>query len=213
MATLSGGILGTVSGKVAGVVAGQWKDKNYIRKHTIPANPNTINQQEQRGKFGSAVSFGKLILGQVINPFIDPFQRSMSGFNFFIKQNIAYFTETVDWSRVMLTFGKLFMSYPAEPTYSNNNVVVTFSTAVGTNGLATDKISACVVLFDNFDQISKVAFSSAQVLRSTGTISIPIGSLPAATSCRVFLWASQYDLKGSLLLVSDSTQIGGIIEP
>lgn len=38
------------------LVYGNWKGINTARSYTIPANPDTADQQEQRGYFGEAVS-------------------------------------------------------------------------------------------------------------------------------------------------------------
>lgn len=107
MAKIQAGILSQVRGAVGGVVGGTWKGKNYLRQRVTPANPNTVAQQEKRGEFGRAVAFAKTILGPVLNVYVDPFQKYMSGFNWFIKQNKTKFTESPDYSTLILTDGKL----------------------------------------------------------------------------------------------------------
>lgn len=107
MAKIRSGILGNTRGKVAGVVASQWKDVNYLREYTKPANPRTDAQIVQRTKMSDAVSFCKPLVGPIFNNFTDKFQKSMSGFNAFISQNIILFTPTVDLLAVEVTTGKL----------------------------------------------------------------------------------------------------------
>lgn len=107
MAKIQAGILSQVRGAVGGVVGGTWKGKNYLRQRVTPANPNTVAQQEKRGEFGKAVAFAKSILGPVLNTYVDPFQKYMSGFNWFIKQNKTKFTETPNYATLILTDGKL----------------------------------------------------------------------------------------------------------
>lgn len=107
MAKIQAGILSQVRGAVGGVVGGTWKGKNYLRQRVTPANPNTVAQQEKRGEFGKAVAFAKTILGPILNTYVDPFQKYMSGFNWFIKQNKTKFTETPNYASFILTDGKL----------------------------------------------------------------------------------------------------------
>jgi hypothetical protein len=213
MAKLKGGILGSVSGKVAGVVAGQWKDKNYVRQYAVPSNPNTAGQQTQRGKFGKCVAFAKLIVGQILNVFVDPFQKSMSGFNYFIKQNIEQFGTSTEFGNIAVTDGKLYFEGANEPTKSGTNLVCTFGTGTGANGAATDKINAFVVELDETNEIIKTYFSAAAVNRSTGTISVAIGATLANRYMRVYLWAAQYDTNGTLVMVSRSSNNSATIEP
>lgn len=107
MAKIQAGILSQVRGAVGGVVGGTWKGKNYLRQRVTPANPNTVAQQEKRGEFGRAVAFAKTILGPVLNTYVDPFQKYMSGFNWFIKQNKTKFTDSPNYATFILTDGKL----------------------------------------------------------------------------------------------------------
>lgn len=195
MAVLSGGILGSVSGKVSGVVAATWKDKNYVREYVIPANPNTAGQQAQRNLFGNIVSVGKLILGQIINPFWDPFQKSMSGINAFIKENIDQATYPVPTVTMKMTQGKLFLDTIVQPTWTGHTVNAKWNIGNGTNGLATDKVN--VVVFElaaDGHSVVAVAFGAAAA-RSTGAagINVLVGTAKTVDSeYKVFVYAVQY---------------------
>ena len=92
---LHNGILGKGTKKIGNIVGANWKNKNYVRSYVIPANPNSDLQKAQRARFKSNVEFVKGILGQIIQPYVDPFQRAMSGYNYFIKQNIMQFEDSV----------------------------------------------------------------------------------------------------------------------
>lgn len=91
MAIIKAGILSKVSGKVAGVVGSTWKGKNYLRELVKPANPNTALQQAQRGKMGACVKVARTLVGDVFKPYLDKFLKEMSGYNWFVKNNIAKF--------------------------------------------------------------------------------------------------------------------------
>lgn len=88
MAKIKAGILSKVSGKVAGVVGGTWKGTNYLRELVKPANPNTALQQAQRGKMSFVVAVARQLVGDVLNPYLNKFCKTMSGYNWFCKENI-----------------------------------------------------------------------------------------------------------------------------
>lgn len=92
MAKIKAGILSKVSGKVAGVVGGTWKGTNYLRELVKPANPNTALQQAQRSKMRAVVRCARTLTGDVFKPYLDKFLKNMSGYNWFVKNNIAKFS-------------------------------------------------------------------------------------------------------------------------
>jgi len=206
MAKILNGILGKASGKVGGVVAGTWKDKNYVRTHVIPANPNTGGQQTQRQKFSRAVAFAKQFLGTVLNPFVDPFQKSMSGFNYFIKHNVDHFTSTPTYSAVQLVFGKLFIHATTSTVASvaDSKVTVTFPTTNGPNGLATDV--AYIAVYDRTNKIGYISDGTAK--RGDGTVSV---NMPVAAfgNYDTYMFFAQY-VDGKLMLVSNTAYSDGV---
>lgn len=201
MAVINAGILSQVSGKVAGVVGGSWKGTNYLREYVIPSNPNTTAQQTQRTKFTDAVSFGKLILGQILNVYVDVFQKSMSGFNYFIQQNITKFPITTNWASLKITFGKLYFGGISNAVVSAGSVAITTSQSLGSNGSASDKVFACAYVPD----AGLMYFASAAVLRSAGTITVSGSGISVTTSVTVYAFAAAYDTNGVLTSVSDSS--------
>lgn len=203
MSVLRSGILGHMSGKVAGVVGGKWKDKSYLREYVIPANPNTTPQQTQRSKMRGCVEFCKGAVGQIFNKYVDKFQKSMSGFNYCIAQNIATFDGTPVWTGVKITFGKLWPATMLTYAKVSGDIVITWDPAsVGNNGAATDKVYAAC-----YNIITKVwYFAAAEVARSTGTISVPVVLASSPSSYIVFCFAAKYSVTSPTLLemVSDS---------
>lgn len=206
MAIIRGGILGNLRGKVAGVVGGQWKNKNYVREYVKPANPNTTGQQLQRTAFSDAVAFFGPLVGQVINPFVDPFQREMSGFNKMIQVNIDKFKAPIAPLQLFCTLGKLYPAIMEGALANAGGTIVSFLTDTGINGTANDKVSAVVVKLAE-DTLTPEAFyfSAAPVNRSTGTISIVHPAIEAPSTALVFIWAAQYDVSNNLVMVSDSS--------
>lgn len=109
MAKIKAGILSKVSGKVAGVVGGTWKGQNYIRELVKPSNPNTALQQAQRGKMSFVVKLARQLVGDVLNPYLNKFCKTMSGYNWFCRENIGKSAGTplALTSAPVLSFGTL----------------------------------------------------------------------------------------------------------
>lgn len=203
MAIIRSGVLGNTRGKVGGVVGSQWKDKNYIREYVKPANPNTAAQQTQRSKMTDIVAFCKTLVGQVFNVYTDPLLKAMSGFNKFIKDNIDEFDGSPVYANITVTAGKLFAAAISSFTYNTTTgaAVFTFSTALGNNGLASDKVYA--IVYNSTTELWY--FASAEVLRSAGSITVTLPTGLTVADNEGWLWASRYT--GSVVtMVSDSNQ-------
>lgn len=202
MARLRAGILGNIRGKVAGVVGSQWKDKNYLREYVKPANPDTAAQQTQRGLMSSCVAFSKTLVGPVFNTYTDGFQKGMSGFNFFIKGNINYFTAVPTYSSVKLTEGKLFSPVISSAVYLNNplSITVNYDTSNGNNGAATDKVYA--VAYDKSTGLWY--FPGEEETRIDGAIDVDCAGGLTATNLLCWLFAIKYS--GTLVsMISNSS--------
>ncbi len=205
MGIIQSGILSPVSGKVSGVVGGRWKDKAYLRGYVKPANPNTAAQQTQRTTFSDVVSFCKPLVGQVFNSYTDKFQKSMSGFNFFIKRMIDIFDGSPDYSAILLTEGVLSTPSNFVATYSATSVVMTFTENLGNNGLGSDAIFAAVYR----TSVGLWYFASAEVDRDTETITITVPSGMSSNTLECYLWAAQ-SVTGVLKSISNSRYIQAI---
>lgn len=203
MAKIQAGILSNVRGAVAGVVGGVWKGKNYVRARVTPANPNTLPQQEQRSKMRKCVAFGKLILGSVLIPFVNPYQKYMSGMNWFVKSNIALFGDTTGYSQIKLSEGTLFgLGEPLKDTDGTNISISWDPSQTGSNGAGTDLVTGVVVV----KATGAVFTSGASALRSSGTLLIPVGSIMPAANVEVYAVVSKV-VAGKLLAVSNSQYI------
>ncbi len=190
MARIRSGVLGNTRGKVAGIVGSQWKDKNYIREYVLPANPNTAAQQVQRSKMADTVVFAKSLVGPVFNAYTDKFQKSMSGFNYFIKRNIAIFDGTPALDEIKITEGKLHAPTTVAGAYTNGvaDIDVTWDESLGNNGSLTDQMYAAA-----YNNTTKLwYFAPAEVDRDDETLTI-VGPTDAQPSnFEVYLWAIQY---------------------
>lgn len=190
MARLRAGILGNLRGKVAGVVGSQWKDKNYIREYVLPANPNTAAQQAQRSKMTDVVAFAKPLVGPVFNAYTDRFQKSMSGFNFFIKKNIAEFDGTPQLNNIVVTEGKLSSILANTFTYdtADGNTILNWLTNLGNNGANDDKVFFAVYASDT----GIWYFPDAETDRDTNTKVLTLPTGLTANQVWVYMWVAQY---------------------
>lgn len=205
MAKLRSGILGNIRGKVAGVVGGQWKDVNYLREYVKPANPNTASQIVQRTAMSDVVTFCKTLVGPVFNAYTDKFQKSMSGFNRFIKSNIAIFDGTPDYTAIVVTAGTLYAPSVIAATHypDDDEVVITWPTTLGNNGAANDAVYGVIYNKDT----GLWYFPAAEGQRDTSgmTIDVPDGATTA--DFQAWLFFIKYDgTIVSLLSASVHTQ-------
>ncbi len=188
MGIILSGILSKVSGKVAGVVGGSWKDKAYLRAYVKPANPNTAAQQVQRTKFSDTVAFAKPLVGQVFNAYTDKFQKSMSGFNFFIKDNIDIFDGSPAWAQINPVTGKLSFVTVTSSQLIGTTVTVAYAPNNGNNGLDTDKVFMLVYDTSN----GRVYFPAAEETRISGAIDLQVEAGSVAANLQSWTWTAQY---------------------
>jgi hypothetical protein len=149
------------------------------------------------------VEFGKPLVGQVFNAYTDKFERGMSGFNRFIKDNMALFISPITFASVKLTNGKLWAPYAPSGTKSGATLTTTWTAAsYGNNGAASDKVYA--VTFNVINDLWY--FAATTVLRSTGTIAIQVPVDDNYANFKVYIWAAKYSSTSPTLLemISDS---------
>jgi len=200
MAKVLAGILGSFAGKVAGVVGGRWKNIQYVRAYVIPANPDTASQQAKRLRFKLAALFGMSILAGALQPYMDPFVRGMSAFNWFIKKNIALFVAPVNYLLVQVSAGPLYPAPIDLLTPAGTNIAVTFGLGLGANGLATDKVFALAYN----ETTGRTSQAAAEVNRSVGTINVIVSDGLPADTIDVFVITCRRDVAGNIISVGNS---------
>jgi hypothetical protein len=95
MATMNRGILGGIKGKIGNVVGSSWKGIAVLKSLPLSvANPNTAGQQLQRGKMTQVVAVGRILIASLIQRVWNPVAVKMTGFNYFVKENIAAFSQS-----------------------------------------------------------------------------------------------------------------------
>lgn len=174
MAKLNAGILSAPRGKVAGVVGSSWKGISYVRQKVTPANPNTAAQQAQRGKMSAAVKFAQSILAGVLIPFVSPFQKKMSGYNWFIKQNIGKITASSNAMDLRFTSGTL-----ALPTGETSGGTAAMQATVNFKNVANtadgEKMVVGAVWYDSVG--GDAYYKTQEVEGSASTATIAIGDV------------------------------------
>jgi len=203
MGILQAGLVGQIRKKAGNFVFSNWKGINTARAYAIPANPNTVPQQNQRSKFKAVVQMASGLLPTLIATFWNPFSVGMSGFNSFVK---SIFPDVTSAGLIQvackITKGTL------EPI---RDFFATYTTATGAfslswvgsligNGLSTDNVS---VLILNSTDNSVVAYLPNIATRDLESFDSVTTSGLTATNLIFFAWASRGT--GSEFMVSDSS--------
>lgn len=176
MAKLNAGILSAPRGKVAGVVGSSWKGISYVRQKVTPANPNTAAQQAQRGKMSAAVKFAQSILAGVLIPFVSPFQKKMSGYNWFIKQNIGKITTSSNAENLRFTSGTLALP-TGELSGGTSTMVANVNFENVANTADGEKMVVGAVWYDSVG--GDAYYKTQEVEGSASTATIAIGDVSA----------------------------------
>ena len=96
MGKIPQGILGGVRGSVGNVTGASWKGVNYLKTKPLSvANPRTSGQVGQRNKMSGVVMVAVFLLTAIVKPLWDRFASKMSGYNDFVRSNIALFINGV----------------------------------------------------------------------------------------------------------------------
>jgi hypothetical protein len=183
MGVIKRGILGGFSGKVAGVVGGSWKGIAYMRSLPLSvANPRTPGQVTQRDKFAGAVNLAVSLLATIVKPLWDRFAQQMSGFNSFVRANIANFDTNGDpiYNQIVISQGSLLLPSISGASASNGspNVAITWTNNGGTgNASNTDEIFA-FVLNETQDTMGIISFGAARSVE-TQTVVMPDNNVTA----------------------------------
>lgn len=171
MARIDAGILSNPRGKVAGVVGASWKGIGYIRAKVTPANPNTTAQQTQRNKMSVVVAAAQSLLATVLIPFVSPFQKKMSGYNWFCKQNIGNVASGALGSAIVITSGTNIppVITPAV-TSASTTIAGTFTPVADSGAGETDVVY--VAIYDKSANAFFVKAATATVATKAFTVSI-----------------------------------------
>lgn len=203
MGVIKQGILGGFSGKVANVVGSSWKGIAVLKSLPLSvANPKTAGQVAQRGAMTQIVIAARLLLASLLQPYWNPFSQKMSGYNAFVKENIATFT-TAGFTTFASFFsmrGSLIGVVVSSATASagGSDVTVNWADNTGTaDALATDEM---VITYYNATQ-DYWAVSATAAQRADATIVIADALVAQNDDLHVYTGTSRADISK----VSDST--------
>ena len=95
MGRIPAGVYGGILGNVGNVIGSTWKGKSYIKiKPLSVVQPDTEPQTDQRNKFVNVSAVARILLTNIVKPLWDRYVKNMSGYNRFIKYNIALFEDS-----------------------------------------------------------------------------------------------------------------------
>lgn len=203
MAKIKAGILSKVSGKVAGVVGGTWKGTNYLRELVKPANPNTPLQQAQRGKMSFVVAVARQLVGDVLNPYLNKFCKTMSGYNWFCKENIKLLAGSpLKFSSApVLSFGTL-QSGSVQATGADADYGISFSAIPSVPAGHALKLVVAAISEDG-KKVGVKQYENPQAMTNYGTAITDLGFSSGMKGYTVAFFAD-YDANGVLQALSAS---------
>lgn len=169
MGKIKSGIFGGVSGKVGNLTGSSWKGIPVIKSRPQSvAYPATTGQVQQTTKMAAVVSFSKQILSSWIKPLWDRAAVQMSGYNAFVRANIAEFADGVidDYSNLIMSQGTMASTpFQIEPPKTGDSGVIVVWDPLAVSGLqlASDSAFVCVI-----NKMTGEVAVSSDVLRSAG---------------------------------------------
>lgn len=171
MGKIKSGIFGGVSGKVGNLTGSSWKGVPVIKSRPQSvAYPATTGQVAQTTKMSAIVSFSKPILSSWIKPLWDRAAVQMSGYNAFVRANIAEFAdgEINDYSTLVMSQGTMAATpiSSAVLALDGDSVTVAWNpSAISGLQLATDLAYTMAI-----DQTTGEVVVGTPVARSVGQI-------------------------------------------
>lgn len=174
MAKIKAGILSKVSGKVAGVVGSTWKGQNYLRELVKPSNPNTPLQQAQRSQMRAVVACARLFTGDVFKPYLDKFLKNMSGYNWFVKNNIKKFSGTDNALASALAFSSGNL---ASGNISFGSIGGGLEVTAGDDIPAVAEGHTCVLVGIFYDDTKKTGLAKSATVTAEGDAAIAVSDL------------------------------------
>lgn len=189
MGKIKQGILGGVSGTVGNVVGSSWKGINYLRiKAQSIKDAKSDGQIGQRARFAACTALAKSIFDSIIRPVWDKKAKKMSGYNLFVKTNIANFDdngEIADYGLLRFAVGDLVNAagiIATDDPVLEGAIRITWTDNSGTgNAAATDRLN--ILAFCNGEI---VVLDSLGIMRSAGTAQVP---LPFGAGVEVHVYA------------------------
>lgn len=151
MGKIKSGIFGGVSGKVGNLTGSSWKGIPVIKSRPQSvAYPATTGQVAQTTKMSAIVSFSKQILSGWIKPLWDRAAVQMSGYNAFVRANIAEFADGVidNYSSLIMSLGTMApTSFTVSPIAEKDAALTITWDSLFFSGLqlSTDIAFICVI--------------------------------------------------------------------
>lgn len=203
MAKITGVFTG-YKGKVGNLVYSMWKGIQVAKTRSVPHNPRSAAQTEQRTKFSTLISIMKAINQSIIVTFWEPFVGSgITGWAQFSKKNLlSQVTTAFVYSTMVLSLGSLYRTLVSSSTYKtgDGSCVLTWSSTPENNQQATD-----ISYLFWIDEVTGQFWYdvSSEVARSVGTVTVTGVTGLTFGNVHSYLWFGQEDA-GILTLVSDS---------
>lgn len=178
MGEIKQGILGGFSGKVGTVVGGTWKDVRYMRALAINVNnPNTVKQQNQRGKFAMTMAFLTSFtpyLRVTYRPYADGCSEFNAATSYILRNAISgeYPDLSIDYERVLVARGSLMPVLNAVANVTDGKVTFNWEDNSGM-GDAAETDLAMPLVFNKVRKMAVYSIASATRVEETAELQIP----------------------------------------
>ena len=185
MAKLDGGLLGRVTGKIGGIVfssaRGPAGKLNTARSYVRPANPNTTDQQTQRGFFSAAVEIVRRIGSSIYTNDWNRASGQNAGFQSLVSVILGAKTGSTNFTApAEVNLGTLHApaTISLSAGSSSGEIDVEWSTELGDNGTnADDVVIICYPV--NKDGAADATRDEATQTRADGATGVTIDGLVA----------------------------------
>ena len=187
---ITGNLIGTLKKQIGkSLVYATWKGINYMRRYVVPANPNTVAQQAQRGLFSWVQRVANSVLITVCQKFWKKLAVKMSAYNAFMKYNLKSIANVDSFVGAIFAKGSMLASSGHIVEYTALTGAIACSWNIGSSGNQTDNDTYCVVICDESTSLVVDVFDSAtkRVTGAANTI-ISAGLIPANLKAFCFFY-------------------------
>lgn len=199
------------TGKVGVVILQKWKNKTIGRQMpSSVANPETIGQRTQRGKFRYMAGLYSQMATLITVGFVT-FRSQITEYNAFIKENIKEFLTNVDSTTLTFDFAKFYISKGSlaptdtQVTYTTGQASIEFAGTPLPNSNQTDAdIPYGVVLSSTGDVLGVNSLGSAD--RAGGELAINDARILTSGTKHAYVFFASPDYR----IVSTSTKATNI---
>ena len=191
MARVNGALFSlSASGSLAGAVTySRWKGIDYVRQRVIPANPQTVSQQQTRDVFKYVYDFYKRAPATAREPWIAAARgRPLTAQNAILAANISNIREETDLALFMFSGGALGGLPPTDITLTPGNDQITIACTVPSSPTGWTLVAMQAAAVPDQDPHDAIEAAPTAVEDTSSPYSVVMSGLLDGTLYRVGVW-------------------------